>query len=76
MWNLLTIVVSVNVWTIAALMLVSFSIGYFIRFRFIKSCRKRILDLEKEMLSDNARILELEREKVELMKRSAASQGK
>lgn len=70
---MLAIVVSVNILVIAALMLASFGAGYFIRSHFIKSCRKRIFELEKEMLRDNARILELEKEKVELMKKAATN---
>jgi hypothetical protein len=70
---MLAIVVSVNILFIAALMLVSFVIGYFIRSQYIKSCRRRIFELEKEMLRDNARILELEKEKVELIKNSVTN---
>jgi hypothetical protein len=68
MWNMLAIVVSVNVLVILALCIVAFFTGYLIRSGFIKGCKKRIAELEKEMLRDNARILELEKEKVELMK--------
>jgi hypothetical protein len=68
MWNLLAIVISVNVLVLLALCIAAFFTGYLIRSGFIKGCRKRISELEKEMLRDNARILELEKEKVELMK--------
>ena len=62
------IVVSVNIFLIALLCAVAFLIGYMLRSAFITKCRKRISDLEREMLSDNARILELEREKVDLLR--------
>ena len=70
---MLSIVVSVDILVMAALMIVSFGAGYYIRSHFIKSCRKRIFELEKEMLRDNARILELEKEKVELAKKVATN---
>lgn len=65
---MLAIVVSVNIFLIALLCAFAFVIGYMLRSAFISNCRKRISDLEKEMLRDNARILELEREKMELIK--------
>ena len=46
----------------------AFIAGYLLRSTFISKCRKRIADLEKEMLTDNARILELEKEKAELIR--------
>ena len=68
MCNMLAIVVSVNILLLIGLAIIAFAMGYFIRSSYLQSCRIRIFELEKEMLKDNARILELEREKVELMK--------
>lgn len=65
---MLAIVVSVNIFLIALLCVFAFVIGYMLRSSFISKCRKQISDLEREMMRDNARILELEREKVELLK--------
>ena len=65
---MLAIVVSVNIFLIALVCILAFLFGYMLRSAFISKCRKRISDLESEMLRDNARILELEREKVELLK--------
>jgi hypothetical protein len=65
---MLAIVVSVNIFLIALMCVLAFVIGYMLRSSFISKCRKRISDLERDMLRDNARILELEREKVELIK--------
>ena len=65
---MLAIVVSVNIFLIALLCAFAFVIGYMLRSSFIGKCRQRIADLERDMLRDNARILELEREKVELLK--------
>ena len=68
MTDLLAIVVSVNVFLIALMCVFAFIAGYLLRSTFISKCRKRIADLEKEMLTDNARILELEKEKAELIR--------
>ena len=65
---MLAIVVSVNIFLIALLCALAFVVGYMLRSSFISKCRKQMADLEKEMLRDNARILELEREKAELLK--------
>jgi hypothetical protein len=65
---MLAIVVSVNIFLIALLCALAFVMGYMLRSSFISKCRQRIADLERDMLRDNARILELEREKVEWLK--------
>jgi hypothetical protein len=70
---MLAIVVSVNVIVLLVICIAAFFTGYLIRSGFIKGCRKRIADLEKEMLRDNARILELEKEKVELLNSLSAT---
>ena len=67
MTNMLAIVVSVNIFLIALVGVIAFLFGYMLRSAFISKCKDRISELEKEMLRDNARILELEREKVELI---------
>jgi hypothetical protein len=68
MMNMLAIVVSVNIFLIALVCVFAFVLGYLLRSGFISRCRKRISELEKEMLRDNARILELEKEKAELLR--------
>jgi uncharacterized membrane protein YciS (DUF1049 family) len=68
MTNMLAIVVSVNILLIAMLCAFAFMVGYMLRSAFISKCRKRISDLERDMLRDNARILELEREKADLLR--------
>jgi hypothetical protein len=68
MMNMLAIVVSVNIFLIALMCVFAFVLGYLLRSGSIAKCRNRISELEKEMLRDNARILELEKEKVELMR--------
>ena len=65
---MIAIVVSVNIFLIALICAFAFMLGYFVRAAYISKCRKRINELEREMLRDNARILELEKEKVELLR--------
>ena len=68
MWNLLVIEVTVNVFVIFLLALASFMVGYLVRSSLVRKCREKISDLEREMLRDNARILELEKEKADLLR--------
>ena len=65
---MIAIVVSVNIFLIALMCAFAFVLGYLIRAAFIAKCKNRINELEREMLRDNARILELEKEKVELIR--------
>lgn len=65
---MLAIVVSINIFLIALLCVLAFIVGYLLRSSYISKCKQRIAELEKEMLHDNARILELEKEKAELQK--------
>lgn len=65
---MLAIVVSLNIFLIALIGLFAFVLGYLFRSSFISRCKERISELEREMLRDNARILELEKEKVELLR--------
>lgn len=68
MTNLLALAVHVHIGLLFGLCIVSFLAGYMIRASFIQKCRKKISELERDMLRDNARILELEKEKAELLK--------
>lgn len=65
---MLVIVIKMNILLLAVLLFLAFALGYLVRTVFIWKCRNRILELEKEMLLDNARILELEKEKAELLR--------
>ena len=53
---------------LAAIFLFAFVLGYLVRAGFIEKCKKRIFELEREMYIDNAKILELEKEKAELLR--------
>ena len=67
MWNLLVIAVSVNIFVLAVLLIAAFLLGYIVRTSLVRKCKERIFELERDMLRDNARILELEKEKADLM---------
>lgn len=64
---MLQIEVTLNVFFIAALVVFSFLLGFRFANRKMHSRDKRIVELEKEMLSSHAEILQLQREKVDLM---------
>jgi hypothetical protein len=66
--NMLAITLQVNILALAGMCAFSFGLGYWLRSSFIRKCRKKINDLEREMLRDNARILELEKEKADLLR--------
>jgi hypothetical protein len=68
MWNLLVISIKLNIFMLAGMVVFAFLLGYLVRTSMVNECKEKIFDLEKEMLRDNARILELEREKAELLK--------
>lgn len=70
MVNLLAIEISVNAFLLLGLLVLAFVAGYVLRAQLIKKCKKRINELEREMLRDNARILELEKEKADLLRKS------
>jgi len=60
---MLVIEVTLNAYVIAAMIVVSFIGGFLFRRSQIKSLKKKVLELEKEMLSDHADILDLQRHK-------------
>lgn len=60
---MLIIVLKLNILLLAALCIFAFVVGFLIRNKQLREHRHKILELEKEMLSNHAQILELEREK-------------
>jgi hypothetical protein len=64
---MLAFVISLNIFILAILLAAAFSIGYLIRAHQISEHRKKILELEKDMLNCHAEILELEKEKSHLI---------
>ena len=64
---MLAIVVTLNVFVIAAIIFVSFIIGFIVRNSQSSSLKDKITELEKEVLASHAEILQVQREKIELM---------
>lgn len=69
MMNLVTLAVNVHIGLLFGAIAVAFWLGYMLRATLIKKCKKKLNTLEREMLRDNAKILELEREKAELLRK-------
>lgn len=66
---MLAIVIPVNVFLFGGLILLAFLVGIILRRGQIKSLKKKVLELENEMLSNHADILELQKEKACLEQR-------
>jgi len=63
MRGMLFIEIRVDLFIIGGIALVSFLVGFMIRQSQIKQYRKKVLELEREMLSNHAQILELQKER-------------
>ncbi|NII23877.1 hypothetical protein HB364_02215 [Pseudoflavitalea sp. X16] len=66
---MLAIVIPVNVYLFGGLILLSFLTGFTLRGSQLKSQKRKVLELENEMLSNHADILDLQKEKVALEQR-------
>jgi hypothetical protein len=66
---MLLIRINLNIFLLAALLVTAFIVGYLIRARQIAIHRKKIYELEKEMLNNHAQILDLEKEKADLIRK-------
>ena len=71
---MLVIVLHLNIIYIAGLMLAAFLVGYLLRSAQLRKHRRKIQELEQEMLSNHAEILELEKEKAILMRKREAAE--
>ena len=65
---MLAIELTLNVFVLAGIVFVSFFLGFMIRRTKVRFLRRKVLELEKEMLSNHADILELQRNKALLEK--------
>ncbi|MBO9566181.1 MAG: hypothetical protein J7621_25630 [Niastella sp.] len=63
---MLAIIIPVNVYLLGGIILFTFLTGFLLRKGQIKSLNKKVLELENEMLSNHADILELQKEKAGL----------
>ena len=61
--TMLAIELTLSVFVLAGIIVVSFTAGFIIRRKQIRSYRKKIFELEKEMLVNHADILELQKHK-------------
>lgn len=60
---MLVIILPVNIYLFGGLIIITFLSGFLLRAAQIKSLKKKIFELENEMLSNHADILDLQREK-------------
>jgi hypothetical protein len=63
---MLAIQISVNVFMVLGAVIAAFGVGYMIRSAQVNSLRKKVLELESEMLRNHAEILNLQRNKASL----------
>jgi len=63
---MLAIVIPVNIYLFGGLILLAFLTGITIRRTQIKKLKKKVLELENEMLSNHADILDLQKEKANI----------
>ena len=66
---MLIINISLNIFLLGAALVVVFIVGYLFRSRQLTSLHKKINELEREMLNNHAEILELEKQKAELIRK-------
>lgn len=70
---MLAIEISFTLFPLLGILLAAFAVGFMFRSRQIKSYKRKVLDLEKEMLSNHAEILELQKERASLLKQMKES---
>lgn len=63
---MLAIQISVNIFLVFGAVIAAFGVGFIIRSAQINSLRKKVLELESEMLRNHAEILNLQRNKANL----------
>lgn len=65
---MLAFVIQINAFLIAGLVLTSGIIGFWIRSSQLAAAQNKLVDLEKEILDSHAEILQLQRDKIDLIK--------
>jgi hypothetical protein len=65
---MLAIEITISILPLCGILLIAFAVGFVLRGSQLKSARRKILELEKEMLSNHADILELQKERAILTK--------
>jgi len=70
---MLAIEITISVLPLSGLMLTAFATGFLLRSKQLISSGKKIIELEREMLSNHADILELQKEKAILIRQMRES---
>ncbi len=65
---MLAIELTIPILLLAGLLLCAFAAGFFLRGSQLKSYKRKVLGLEKEMLNNHAEILELQKERAIMVK--------
>jgi hypothetical protein len=65
---MLTIDIDINIILLFGLLAAAFGVGYLIRGAQVRSAKDEIYELEKEVLNNNAQILNLEKERANLIR--------
>jgi hypothetical protein len=65
---MLAIELTIGILPLSLILLSAFFTGFLLRGSQLRSSRKKVLELEKEMLSNHADILELQKEKASMLK--------
>ncbi len=65
---MLAIELTIGIVPLGLILIASFAIGFLLRSGQLSSSKKKVLELEKEMLSNHATILELQKEKAGMLK--------
>ncbi|MBC7848514.1 MAG: hypothetical protein H7Y31_02200 [Chitinophagaceae bacterium] len=65
---MLVIAITVNIFVLPAVAIIFATLGFIIRGNKAHSLKLKLNDLEKEMLDSHAEILQLQREKIDLLK--------
>ena len=63
---MLAIEITIHIIPLGLIFLTAAAVGFLLRSSQLKSSRKKVIELEKEMLSNHAEILELQKEKAQL----------
>ncbi len=70
---MLALEVTLNVFVILGFLLLAMALGFFARSAQLNSLRRKVVELEREMLSNHASILELQQQKAGLEKQMKES---
>lgn len=70
---MLAMELTIGIFYLFAIVVAAFLVGFVFRSAQLRSCKKKVLELEKEMLNNHADILELQREKANILRQMTES---